>query len=130
METERASGPAFLRRTVLVALVTGVGIGLLVALRWGWGAASGFVVALLWSLANFGALGAILREITRPGGSRKGFLISLVILKLVGLYGLAAVLLWKRWFPVTAFLAGFSWPLAVVLLRSVAGIWWGKTETA
>ncbi len=127
---ESTSGPDFLRRSALAALVTGVLVGLGVAWHWGWAAGSGFAASLLWGLADFTVLAMILRILTGQGSRNKTALAALVFLKLVGLYGLALLLLWKRWFPLPAFLAGFSWPLFVVLLRALGGLWWGKPRTA
>jgi hypothetical protein len=77
------------------------------------------VFALGWSLANFAVLAVILRTVTDPKGVRTGRLIGWVALKIVGLYGLAVWVLLHRWFPLLAFLAGFSWPLVVVVLRAL-----------
>lgn len=127
---ESTSGPEFLRRTIGVALVTGIVAAFAVAYRWDWRAGSGFLTALLWGLANFMGLAAILREATRRGGGSKGRLATLVALKLIGLYGLAAVILWKRWFPLMAFLGGFTWPLLVIFLRALGSLWWGKNRAS
>ncbi len=123
---ERTSGPNFLVRTGLVALVTGVLIGLWVAWTWGWRSGAGFTAAMLWSLANFAVLAALLREITSREGIHKGRVAGWAALKVVGLYGLGAWVLFQQWFPPIAVMAGFTWPLAVVLLRSLGAIWWPK----
>lgn len=126
---ERTSGPNFLVRTGLVALVTGVLIGLCVAWLWGWRSGAGFTVAVLWSLANFAVLAALLREITSREGIHKGRVAAWAALKVVGLYGLGVWILFQQWFPPIAVMAGFTWPLAVVLLRSLGAIWWSKAGT-
>lgn len=123
---ERTSGPDFLVRSGLVALVTGVLVGLCVAWLWGWRSGAGFTAAVLWSLANFAVLAALLREITKREGARKGRVAGWAALKVVGLYGLGAWILFQQWFPPIAVMAGFTWPLAVVLLRSLGAIWWSK----
>ena len=48
----------------------------------------------------------------------------------VGLYGLVFLILWKRWFPLPAFLVGFSWPLLVILLRALGAMWWERAKAA
>ena len=126
---ESTSGPEFLRRTAWVALWTGIVAALAVAYRWDWRTGSGFLTALGWALANFAVLAAILTTATRPGGGSKGRLAALMAVKLIGLYGLAAVILWKRWFPILAFVGGFTWPLLVVLLRALGGLGWGRKKT-
>lgn len=110
----------------MVALVTGVLIGMWVAWRWGWQSGTGFTAALLWSLANFAVLAALLREITNRDGARKWRVAGWAALKIVGLYGFGFWVLYRRWFPLIAVTAGFTWPLAVVLLRSVGSIWWTR----
>ena len=69
---ESTSDPAFLKRTGFASLVTGVVAGLVIALRWDWAAASGFMVAMLWSVANFAILAAIIKAATHPGGMQTG----------------------------------------------------------
>ena len=98
---------------------TGLVLGLAAAVLWDWQTASGFVVALFWGLANFAVLAVILKTATNPGGFHAGRLVGWIALKIIGLYGLAALVLMYRWFPLPAFVAGFSWPLAVSLLRAL-----------
>ena len=127
---ESTTGPTFLLRTGLVALVSGVLIGLWTAWPWGWRFGAGFTAAVLWSLGNFAALAALLREITRRGGARKGRVIGWGALKVFGLYGLGFWALYKGWFPLLSVAAGFTWPLAVVVLRSLGALWWPKSGEA
>lgn len=116
---ESTSDPAFLQRTAIASLLTGVVVGLVVALRWDWVAASGFMVALLWSVANFALLAGIIKSATHPDGMQTGRFAALVGVKL-GFYAAAVLILLNRWFPVPVFIVGFSWPLVVGILRGVA----------
>jgi hypothetical protein len=115
---ESTNSPDFIRRTGIAALVSGVVVGLCVAWVWGWPAASGFVLALLWSLGNVAVLAAIMRTAINPSGIDKKKLIGLMLLKLIGFYGAAVWILVHRWFPVGAFAAGMGWPLLVGALRA------------
>jgi hypothetical protein len=117
---ESTNPPDFLQKTAVATLWSGVLAGLLVAWRWDWMVASGFEFAVFWSLANFAVLAAILRNATRPEGARVASLAGWVALKLIGLYGLALLVLLHRWFPLGAFAAGMGWPLIIVVLRSLA----------
>ncbi len=117
---ESTSDPAFLKRTGLASLLTGVVAGLVIALRWDWAAASGFMVAMLWSVANFAILAAIIKAATHPEGMQTGRFVALAAVKLVGFYGVALLILLNAWFPLPVFVAGFSWPLVVGVLRAVA----------
>ena len=116
---ESTNRPDFLRRTAWSSLASGIFAGLVAAWIWGWAAASGFVFAVFWGVANFAVLAAILKNATHPSGARVASLVGLMAIKLVGLYGLAVVVLLNRWFPVGAFAAGIGWPLATALLRSL-----------
>ena len=116
---ESTNSPDFLSRTALLSVWTGLLLGLAVAIRWDWETASGFVVALFWGLANFAVLAVILKTATNPDGFHTGRLAGWIALKIFGLYGLAILVLFYRWFPLAAFPAGFSWPLAVALLRAL-----------
>ena len=93
---------------------------MVVAWVWGWKTASGFEFAVLWGLANFAVLAVILRNVTNPAGVRLGPLLGWVALKLVGLYGLAILVLVNWWFPLVAFVVGLSWPLLMAVLRGLA----------
>lgn len=119
---ESTRDPDFLKRTAIAALATGLVLGLLVAAKWGWDAGSGFVFALLWGLANFAVLAAILKTATDPEGIRVGRLAGLVALKLLGLYTLAIWVLLHRWFPLSAFAGGFTWTLLVGFLRALGSL--------
>ena len=97
-------------------------LGLAVAWRWGWDAGAGFVLGLMWGLASFAVLAGILRIATDTSGIRVGPLVGLVAIKLIGLYGLAGWFLFQGWVPLLAFVAGFSWILAVTVLRALGGL--------
>jgi hypothetical protein len=126
---ESTSSSDFLIRTAVVSVVTGVIAGIAIAARWEWRAASGFMVALLWGLGNFGALAVILRAVTDPRGPRVGKAMAWIAIKLVGLYGVAILALAYRWFPLGAFVVGLSWPLAVGALRALTPAVLGEGAT-
>lgn len=119
---ESTNAPDFLKRTAFAALWTGLVAGLAVAVRWGWDTGSGFVFALLWGLANFVVLAAILKTATDPEGIKVGRLAGLVAFKLLGLYTLAIWVLFHRWFPLPAFAGGFTWTLLVGVLRALGSL--------
>jgi hypothetical protein len=110
----------FVKQTAVATLWSGILAGLVVAWQWGWSAASGFEFAVVWGLANFAVLAVILRNATRPEGARVASLAGWVALKLIGLYGLAILVLLHRWFPLGAFAVGMGWPLVIIALRSLA----------
>jgi len=116
---ESTSNPEFLKRTGVASLWTGIVAGLAVALRWDWEAASGFMVALLWSVANFAVLSALIKAATHPGGKQMGRFAGFAGMKLL-FYAGAAVILLNLWFPVPFFVAGVSWPLLVGVLKGLS----------
>lgn len=119
---KESTSPQFLNRTAAASLITGVLVGLLVAARWDWHAASGFMVGLFWSLANFAVLAVILKTATNPAGLNGKRLAGWVALKVVVIYGAALWILLNRWFPLAAFMAGLTWPLFVVFLRALSAL--------
>jgi hypothetical protein len=126
---ESTSSSEFLIRTAIVSLVSGLIAGLAVAARWDWRTASGFVLALVWGLGNFGALAVILRAVTDPRGPKVGRALAWIAIKLAGLYGVAVLVLLHRWFPLGAFVIGLSWPLAVGALRALTPAVLGGTAS-
>ena len=128
---KKATSPShFLTRTAEITLVTGLVAALAVAARFGFPAGAGFAFALVWALANFFLLAAILRAATDPRGPRKKRLLLLVPLKIFGVYGLCLWVLYRGWFPLPALGAGFSWLLVVIFLRAVGELWWGRVRPA
>jgi F-type H+-transporting ATPase subunit a len=114
------SDPGFLRRVYLasfaIALLGGGATAIYLDPRWG----AGFAVATLWSMANFRALEVLLRLATRPSG-RDPLAIGVAgLIKIPLLYGIAALIAVKGGFPPISLIAGFSVPLAVIVLK-VAG---------
>jgi hypothetical protein len=118
----------FLGRTARVALGTGLVAALAVAARFGAPAGAGFAVAVVWAIANFLVLAAILRNATHPGGARRGRLLVLLPLKIFGVYGVGLWILSRNWFPLPALLAGFTWLLVVILLRAAGEMWWERAR--
>lgn len=114
------SDPRALVRVGWVSLGTGLLWAALIATRLDPLAGLGFAGALVWALANFGVLGAILRAVSDPDGPHKKQLAILVPLKLFGLYGAGIWVLMQGWFSLEAVAAGFTWPLVVLLFRALS----------
>ena len=124
---ESTSDPRFLQRTVVLALGTGVVLGLAVAARWGWEHGGGFVFGCAWGLANFTALGVLLILLTRPRKAPLGRVLLTAAAKL-GLYAGGFWVLYRGWIPLASFAAGFTWPFLVVLLRGLGFLWWSRAR--
>lgn len=111
------SDAGFLRRvylaSIVIALLAGGATGLY--LRWRWGA--GFAVAALWSVANFRALEVLLRLAVKPTGRDPVAIAVAGLIKMPLLYGIGALLAVKGGFPPLSLIAGFSVPLAVIVLK-------------
>lgn len=118
---QSTSGPEFLRRTVVASFITGILVALALAWRFGWPVGSSFAIALLWGLANFSVLGALLRTATDPGGVRKLRLTGWVALK-VTIYAIGIAILVSGKLEVVPAAAGFGWPLLIGLLRALGAV--------
>jgi hypothetical protein len=81
--------------------------------RWG----AGFAIMGVWSVANLRALELLLRLAVTPGERQPIAILVAGIIKLPILYGIGAFVAIKGGFPPVALIAGFSVPLAVMVLK-------------
>ena len=119
-------GPDFLKRTMIGAAVTGVFLTLGILVRWAAPEAMGFALGLAWGLLNFWLLGMLLRAMTQP--EKRGQAPLLTLLKF-GVYGLGVALLFWNVVPLLFLVAGFSWLLAVVILRAMGAMAMGGQKS-
>lgn len=109
-------GLEFIDRVKRTAIVTGAVIGLVLWAHYGGWAAAGFASGLAWSLVNLHLLRLLAAGLTEGAGKlRMG---SLLALKLPVLYVAGYLLLASGRLPVSALLAGFGWPLLVIVLKA------------
>jgi F-type H+-transporting ATPase subunit a len=110
---------AFLRRVYIMSAIVAVLGGVLASQRLGGSWGLGFFLYAIWSTANLWALEQLLRLVVRPSGRQPLAILVASTVKLPLLYGLGAWIALSGDFPATALMAGFSVPLAVIVLKTV-----------
>jgi hypothetical protein len=100
------------------SMAAGAVIAIIAWARFGPAPAAAFVAGCAWSLANLYLLRALVGSVFHEPERRKLKIAALLVVKVPVLYGLGYVLLlWGR-LPVGALLAGFAWPLCVIVLKA------------
>lgn len=109
--------PGFVKRVVITTVVVGV-FGALVALVYlGADVSGGVLAGAVLGAANLWFLWKLIRLVIAPVRGSGGAIVGFALAKIVGVYGLGAVLLiWVKLPPVWV-LAGFSLVLLVVVLK-------------
>jgi len=127
MQTNPAASPtvdlpidgAFLRRVYAlslgVAVLGGFVLGQRLSTDWG----LGFAIFAAWSTANLYALDRLLRLIVRRDERQPVLILAATLIKIPLLYGLGIFIAVAGGFPATSLMAGFSVPLAVVVLKVI-----------
>jgi hypothetical protein len=88
-----------------------------VAVYWDIAAGIGWLLGLAWSVVNLYLIGLIVQTMLSRGPIRKLRIALVMIVKLPVLYAVGFVLLSSAWFPIASLLAGFIWPLVVIVLK-------------
>jgi len=110
-------GLDFPRRVRETSLVVGFVLALAIAAVWGIASGAGWFLGLSWSLINLYLIGLTVEAMLSRGPSQKLRTVAIIVLKVPVLYAVGYVLLWCGWFSVESLLAGFMWPLAVIVLK-------------
>jgi hypothetical protein len=110
-------GLDFPRRVRETSLVVGFVLALAIAAVWGIASGAGWFLGLAWSLINLYLIGLTVEAMLSRGPSQKLRTVAIIVLKVPVLYAVGYVLLWCGWFSVESLLAGFMWPLAVIVLK-------------
>ena len=127
MQADPAGRPPGLRGTLVAAGLTGVAVAVAVGVRFGGWEGMGFAVGLVWALANFAALAALLRKVAGRGKVDRAGVIRMAAVK-VAVYAVGIALLVGGWFPIVALAAGFTWLLVVIFLRALGAWLTGTTK--
>jgi hypothetical protein len=93
-----------------------------IAVYWDVAAGAGWFLGLSWSLVNLHLIGLIVEAMLSKGPIRRLRTVAVLVLKVPVLYAIGFVLLSTGWFSVASLLAGFIWPLAVILLKALGRI--------
>ncbi len=122
MQQNPAASPidaSFLRRVYLLSMALAVLGGLVGAqqISTDWG--MGFALFALWSTGNLYALDRLLRLIVRKDEKQPVLILAATLIKIPLLYGVGIFIAVAGNFPAVSLMAGFSVPLAVVVLKVV-----------
>ena len=101
---------------------TSIAVGLVVSLAvWAYRGplpAAAFAAGCAWSLVNLHVIRLLVLLVTGDARRRKLRIAAILLLKVPVLYGIGYVLLSAARFEASWLLAGFGWPLLVVVLKA------------
>lgn len=119
----------FLIRVRRTSLLTSIVLFPVISVYFGWAVGAGWLVAGVWSVVNIHFTGVLMRAVvTYPKRSRTRIvLISLVKFPL--LYAIGFLLLRSGMFSVPGAMAGFLWPLTVIVLKAAGRIVLGMDKS-
>jgi hypothetical protein len=112
-------GPEFLQRVRRTAVITGLILFPVIALYLGLAAGAAWVLGVAWSLVNIYFIGLLVR-FAYVDGKKQRLRAALILLVKVPVLYLIGFLLLRSSLPDFGLLAGFMWPLSVIVLKSVA----------
>ena len=121
-------GLDFPRRVRNTSLVVGFVLSCAIAVYWDVAAGTGWFLGLSWSLVNLYLIGLIVEAMLSKGPVRRLRIVVILLLKVPVLYAIGFLLLSSGWFPVVSLVAGFVWPLTVILLKVLGRLVLGMDE--
>ena len=107
----------FLARVRRTAIVVGLLLFPFIAAYAGWREGAAWVLGGGWSLVNLYVIGLLVEVVLRGAGTKPGRFVLVAFVKVPVLYTIGFVLM-KIQLPLTWLLAGFLWPLAVIVLKT------------
>jgi hypothetical protein len=110
-------GFEFLKRVRNTTVLTALVIALFVVAYWQFAAGVAWLTGCAWSLANLYAIGLLVNTLLARGKTPRVRVVVLVLAKVPVLYAIGFALLSTDWLPLTFLLAGFTWPIAVIVLK-------------
>jgi len=118
-----------LRRVRKTSVILGVAMAVPVAFYIGWLPGAAFVAGTAWSLANLAAIHSIVsRVLTIEERDKRAIMVAMGI-KFPVLYAAGFLMLVVLKLPVMWWMAGFSWPFFVAVMKSVGRIYLRLDET-
>jgi hypothetical protein len=113
----------FLRRVRKTSLILGFVIGVLVAFYFGMMPALAWGSGLVWSLANLAAIRSLVRHIITTEARDSASILVVLALKFPMLYAVAIALLVVLKVPALWWMAGFTWPFFVMVMKSAGRVY-------
>ena len=119
-----------LRRVRKTSIVLGLVMAVPLAFYIGWLQAVAWIAGWAWSLVNLAVTGSIVARILADGPRDKRALAKAMAVKFPVLYGAVALMLALLGLPVMWWMAGFSWPFFVAVMKSLGRIYLRLDETS
>lgn len=119
-----------LRRVRKTSIVLGLVMAVPMAFYIGWLQATAWIAGWAWSLVNLAVTGSIVARVLADGPRDKKALAVAMAIKFPVLYGAVAVMLAVLGLPVMWWMAGFSWPFFVAVMKSLGRIYLHLDETS
>jgi hypothetical protein len=119
-----------LRRVRRTSVVLGLVMAAPLAFYIGWLQATAWIAGIAWSLANLAVIRSIVARILSDGPRDKRALAVAMAVKFPVLYGAVAVMLAGLRLPVMWWMAGFSWPFFVAVMKSLGRLYLRLDETS
>ena len=119
-----------LRRVRKTSIVLGLVMAIPVAFYIGWLQATAWIAGWAWSLVNLAVTRSIVARVLTDGPRDKRALALAMAIKFPVLYGAVAVMLAVFELPVMWWMAGFSWPFFVAVMKSLGRIYLRLDETS
>lgn len=112
-----------LRRVRRTSILLGMVMAVPLAFYIGWLQATAWIAGFAWSLANLGVIRSIVARMLADGPRDKKALALAMAIKFPVLYGALAVMLAVLRLPVIWWMAGFSWPFFVAVMKSLGRLY-------
>ena len=119
-----------LRRVRKTSIVLGLVMAVPLAFYIGWLEATAWIAGWAWSLVNLAVTRSIVARVLADGPRDKKALALAMAIKFPVLYGAVAVMLAVLGLPVMWWMAGFSWPFFVAVMKSLGRIYLHLDETS
>ncbi len=119
-----------LRRVRRTSIVLGLVMAVPLAFYVGWLQATAWIAGWGWSLVNLAVTGSIVARVLTDGPRDRRALALAMAIKFPVLYGAVAVMLAVFELPVMWWMAGFSWPFFVAVMKSLGRIYLHLDETS
>jgi hypothetical protein len=121
---------AFLGRVRKMSLILGGVLAVMFAFYAGAMPALGWTAGIAWSLVNLAVVASLVRNVVRTEARDVAAIVVTLALKFPVLYATAVVLLVVLKLPALWWMAGFSWPFFVLLMKSAGRVYLRLDELA
>jgi hypothetical protein len=119
-----------LRRVRRTSLVLGLVMAAPFAFYFGWQQGVAWLSGIAWSMANLAAIRSIVARVLADGPRDKRAIALALAIKFPLLYAAVAVMLGVLKLPVIGWMAGFSWPFFVAVMKSLGRMYLRLDETS